>query len=330
MDCSEKKLFRFSPCSGCWLAGSCKLARPTWRARSLRKCGGCGLRSPSRSATWALALAQRGQRNHNPADCRQAARVWCVRVVARSHCRRGGPPDGKRWEIRILQTPESEKLAVYLDLTENALSPQPVLTTPANPPQAPIHSPAPARPPPLTPPKQNLPAPHPAGSTAVGPDSQPATAHPAVARSTPQAPLLAAPKPTSATSPSLPAGQAHATPPAQPQPSACTPAAQPAKEPTRVTAAQLAKRIGLPVNVALEALRNRGFPFLRDNTVVNATIAEHLRTTKAEYDRLRPLQPIQFPEAKPSRPESITDFIQKATEQPPDAPEQAVAGRRMV
>jgi hypothetical protein len=68
--------------------------------------------------------------------------------------------------------------------------------------------------------------------------------------------------------------------------------------------------------VALDALRHRGFPFLKDNTVVNATIAEQLRTTKAEYDRLRPLQPIRFPEAKPSESQSITDFIKKATDQP--------------
>ena len=68
--------------------------------------------------------------------------------------------------------------------------------------------------------------------------------------------------------------------------------------------------------MALEALRNRGFPFLKDNTVVNAMIAEQLRTAKAEYDRLRPLQPIRFPEAKPSQSQSSTDFIKKATDQP--------------
>jgi hypothetical protein len=70
------------------------------------------------------------------------------------------------------------------------------------------------------------------------------------------------------------------------------------------------------VNIALEALRNRGFPNLKDNRVVNAMIAEQLRTAKAEYDRQRPLQPIRFPEAKPSESQSITDFIQKNTDHP--------------
>jgi hypothetical protein len=227
---------------------------------------------------------------------------------------------GKRWELRILQTPESEKLAVYLDLTEGAPPQQSAAPTAVSPPEAPSPAPIPA-PAPLPPQKSEAPAASPAGPTAVSAAPNPAPVQPAKVPPAHQAVTSPAPKPAqpaTVTAPKLATASAQATQPTQPQPlPGHPPAPQPAKEPTRVTVAQLAKRIGLPVHVALEALRSRGFPVRKDNTVVNATIAEHLRTTKAEYDRQRPLQTIQFPEPKPSQSESITDFIRQATDQPP-------------
>jgi hypothetical protein len=74
----------------------------------------------------------------------------------------------------------------------------------------------------------------------------------------------------------------------------------------------LAERFDLPLNFALETLRRQGFLALKSNTVVNpSAFAGHLKTAKEEYERQRPLQPIRFPEAKPTEPQSTdTGFVE--------------------
>jgi hypothetical protein len=200
---------------------------------------------------------------------------------------------GKRWEIQVLPTPETEKLSVYLDQIE------------AEPATVDVTAPAPERTPTPIPPPSTAPEPV-SVQTTVAPPTPPAS--------------LPTPKleqPPTSPGPKPPADPTRERQLAPMQPTPVPPPTPPSpKEPTRVTVAQLARRIGLPVNIALEALRNRGFPNLKDNRVVNAMIAEQLRTAKAEYDRQRPLQPIRFPEAKPSESQSITDFIQKNTDHP--------------